>query len=408
MLLGWKDDIREAARRVGRNPRTSILAVATLALGIGSAAGVFTVAHTVLLAPPPYRDSGRIVEIAGRQGDDRDAGVSPADLADFKREGLFEAATLTTYGEFSWTGQSLPGFDGSEVLRGLLVSADYFRVLDRPMAAGRGFARGEDERPRNQVAVLSYPLWQRRFAGRSDVIGRTITLNGSTVTVVGVAARDFLSFENYDVSVWMPLDGAKWPRNNRAYSVARLAPGVTVESADLRLKAVSARLAAAYPATNRNYAAAVEPMFERVHRQVRAPVMALGIAVLCLLAIAAMNVASLLLARATTQSREMAIRAALGAGRARLYRMVLAESTILGLAAGVGGAMIGAWMVEGLKSMVPESLQVGWMFTVDARIFCSPPARGWRPESLPPSRVFHWQWAAFGRSRDGTGCYAAS
>src|SRR5260370_38976569 len=132
-LLALRDDIREALRRARRNPRTSLLAMGTLALGIGASTAVFTMAHTVLLAPPPYRQPEQIVRLHARLKGRQYAGVSGADFLDYRKEaGLFEASALTDYHEFNWTGQSLPGVDGAEVLRGLAVTADCFRGLDQP------------------------------------------------------------------------------------------------------------------------------------------------------------------------------------------------------------------------------------------------------------------------------------
>ena len=184
-LLGLADDLREALRRIRRNPRTSLFAAGTLALGIGAATAIFTIAHAYLIAPPPFRQPDRIVNVEGWRGSEGRQGISGADFLDYLKEpNLFESGTLADYGEFSWTAQTLPGFDGAEVLRGYIVTDGYFRVMDHPMAAGRGFLPGEE-----RAVVISYALWQRRFGGRGDVIGQALTLNGGPHTVVGVAAE---------------------------------------------------------------------------------------------------------------------------------------------------------------------------------------------------------------------------
>jgi hypothetical protein len=204
MLPSLREDLLEGLRRVRRNPRLTLLAVGTLALGVGAATAVCTMAHTVLFAPPPFRDPGRLVYLRGRTPG-WTMGVSSADLADYRREpGLLEAGTLASYAEFSWTGQSLPGFDGSEVLRGLVVTDEYFRVFDQPMALGRGFTADEG-RPGASSVVISYALWQRRFGGRPDVVGGTVTLDGRLHTVVGVTGPHFLTYERYEVLAWVPL-----------------------------------------------------------------------------------------------------------------------------------------------------------------------------------------------------------
>jgi predicted permease len=342
------------------------MAVCTLGLGIGAAVAIFTIAHGFLLAPPPFRAPERMVEIHGPRTSWGWKGVSGADFLDYLKEpGLLDSGTLTGYAEFSWTGQSLPGFDGSEVLRGLVVSADYFRVMDHPMVAGRGFGTGE----RDSV-VISHGLWQRRLGGRGDIIGQSLTLNGKPHTVVGVAGRGFLTYESYDVQAWAPISPETQWRDSRQYSCyARLAPGVSLEQARPRLDALSRRLSEAYPATNAKYSAQLEPFLGDMRRKGRPAMLALSGAVLCLLLIAIANVTSLLLARATGQAREMAIRAALGASRARLYRLVIAESCVLALVAGVAGVALGGWLIAGLRALVPVTMAMDWVFSVDSRVF---------------------------------------
>jgi len=367
VLPSLKDDVREALRRIRRNPRTSLLAVATLVLGIGAATAVFTMAHAVLIAPPPYRDPDRIVSLNVR----RQGRVAASDTAnfDYRREsGLFDAAALTDYAEFNWTGQSLPGFDGAEVLRGLIVSDAYFRILDQPMAAGRGFAPGEDQPGRNQVVVLSYGLWQRRFGGDPAILGQSLTLNGKPRTVIGVAGPRFLPYEFYNVEAWVPFTPDPQWRNFRD-CFARLVPGVTIAQAQQRLDAINARLAQASPPLNLGYSVRLDPLLKETREQARPAFQALAGAAACLLLIAAANVASLLLARATRRAREIAIRAALGASRFRLYRMAIAESLMLALLASAGGCLLGAWLLTAAKALMPRSMQFDWAFALDARIF---------------------------------------
>ncbi len=365
-LVGLRDDLREAFRRIRRNPRISLIAVSTLSLGIGAATAIFTIAHAYLMAPPPFREADRIVNVQGWREARGRQGVSGADLLDYLKEpGLFESGSLAGYAELSWTGQSLPGFDGAEVLRGYVVTADYFRVMDHPMAVGRGFLPGED-----RSVVISHALWQRRFGSRADIIGQTLTLNGGPHTVVGVAGRGFLTYGHYEVMAWAPISAATQWRDSRQYDCyARLARGVTLEQARQRLEVLSQRLAEAYPATNAKYTAKVEPFLRGVREEAQPALLALVGAVFCLLLIAAANVASLLLARAAGQAREMAIRAALGAGRLRLYRMVIAESLMLALMASIGGAVLGAWLITGLRALIPPTLAIGWAFAVDSRVF---------------------------------------
>jgi predicted permease len=368
MLLSLRDDLREGLRRVRRNPRLTLLAVGTLALGIGAATAVFTMAHTVLYAPPPFREPDRLVYLTGRTPG-WTGGVSNADLADYRREpGLFDAATLADYEEFSWTGQSLPGFDGSEVLRGLVVTDEYFRVFDQPMAIGRGFTADEG-RPGRSPVVISYSLWQRRFGGRPDLVGQTMTLDGEAHTIVGVTGPRFLTYERYEVLAWVTFQPSTARRAHQYDCYARLGWGVSIEQAQRRLDVLSARLARAFPDSNKDYSVSATPLLAELHEQARPAFIALVGAVACLLLIAAANVASLLLARATAEAREMAIRAALGAGRLRLFRMMVAQSLVLALIASAGGALIGAWLLAAARAFTPASLQLDWAFGIDGRVF---------------------------------------
>lgn len=368
MLLFLRDDLREGLRRVRRNPKLTLLGVGSLALGIGAATAVLTMAHTVLFAPPPFRDPDRLVYLKGRTPG-WTMGVSGADLADYRREmGLFDAAAFANYAEFSWTGQSLPGFDGSEVLRGLSVTGEYFSVFDQPMAIGRGFTADESSPGRNAV-VISYSLWLRRFGGRPDVLGETMTLDGRLHTIVGVTGPRFLTYEPYEVLVWVTFEPSTERRAHQYNCFARLGPGVSTDQAQRRLDAVNARLASAFPDSNKDYSVSVAPLLAELHEDARPAFLALVGAVACLLLIAAANVASLLLARATAEAREMAIRAALGAGRLRLFRMMLAQSLVLAAIAGAGGALIGAGLLAGARVFMPASLQFDWVFAIDGRVF---------------------------------------
>jgi len=367
-LRSLGDDLREGVRRVRRKPRLTLLAAGTLALGVGAGTAVFTIAHSVLLAPPPFRDPDRLVSLRGRTPGWQ-MGVSAADLADYREvQGLFDAAALTGYAEFTWTDRSLPGFDSSEVFRGLVVTDEYFRVFARPMAAGRGFTE-DDRRHGRDAVVISHSLWVQRFDSRPDVIGTTMTLNGRAHTVVGVAGPGFLTYEQYDVQAWTTFQPSSDRRAHQYDCYGRLGLGVSMEQAQRRLDAVSARLAGAFPESDRDYSVSVSPLLEDLHEQARPAFVALAGAVACLLLIAVANVASLLLARATVEAREMAIRSALGAGRLRLVRTMIAESLLLAAIACAAGALIGAWLISSLRALMPASLQFDWAFAVDYRVF---------------------------------------
>ncbi len=198
------------------------MAVGTLALGIGAATAVFTMAHTVLYAPPPFRDAGRIVSPDGHTARSTGAGVSYADMLDYVGDHVVDAATLAGYDEVSWTGQSLPGFDGAEVLRGLSVTPGYFRVFDQPMAPGRGFTAEEGSKGHDAVVI----------------VGQTMTLDGKVHTIVGVAGARFVTYERYEVLAWVPFVPALPRHEQRGWGCyARLAPGLSMEQAQHRIDA---------------------------------------------------------------------------------------------------------------------------------------------------------------------------
>lgn len=373
MFLALRDDTREALRRIGRDRRLTLLAVVTLALGIGAATAVFTVAHTILYAAPPFRDSDRIVSLDGRTPrSDSSAGASYGDLVHYAADRAVTAAALVGYTEVTWTGQSVSGFDGAEVLRGLEVTPDYFRVFDHRMALGRGFAR-EEGMSGHDAVVISHSLWQLRFGGRADIIGQTMTLDGKQHTIVGVAGASFLAYRSYDVLVWLPFVPSATDHADRGWACfARLAPGVSLDEAQSRIDALTSRIAremaGPYRDYYKDYRVIVKPLLADAAKQARPALLALAGAVLCLLLVAAANVASLLLARATTSAREMSIRAALGAGRLRLFRLMLAEGVVLALLACAGGALIGVSILETARRLLPVSAQLKWAFAVDARV----------------------------------------
>jgi putative ABC transport system permease protein len=368
MLRDLGADFLHAGRRLRRNPRTSIFAIAVLAAGIGLAAAVFSVAYAFLLAPLPFADANRLVFVAllnARQV----GGFGVVDARDWQAgAAAFESIALSTYEEYIWTGQSLSAFEGSEVLRGLSVSDNYFTTLRGPMALGRGFAPGEGS---PDVVVIGYGLWQRRFGGREDVLGRTVKLNGQDFRIVGVAGPDFRTYDvapfspmmySYEVQAWTPFPMTGGQRGNHmGYAVGRLKAGVTLAAARTQVEALQARLASQYR-ENEGMTPQIIPLGETVARRVRPAVGLLLAAVLCLVLIAASNVAGLLLARAAGQGREMAIRIALGADRRRIFRMVFAEAGALALLSGLSGALVAWWALAGLNALVPASFRLGWAF----------------------------------------------
>src|SRR4051812_11972186 len=343
-------DFRFALRSLRHAPGLALAAILTFAIGIGATAAIFTVLHAVLLRPLPYADPDRLVVLLH----DGQFPVSPADYLDYRRD-------LRAYDGVSaaqaWSA-TLPSGDGAERLPGLQVSADLFRTLGVPAALGRTFLAGEDQPGRDHVVVLSDALWARRFGGDRRIIGRTIALDGEAFTVVGVMPRSFrfAPFWATTATLWRPLSLAARidDRAGRSLRVfARLRSGMTREQAQAEATAVAARLAAAYPDTNAQLGISVVPLREKVVSGVRPTLWLLTGTVALVLLIACVNVASLQIVRGSARQKELAVRAALGAGRARLILQILAESVLLSVAGGVAGLLLATWAVGWIGSALP-------------------------------------------------------
>src|SRR6185295_5450512 len=270
-----------------------------------------------------------------------------------KQSRTVEAASL-----LDTTSVNLTGAGGEpERLRGALVSPEFFSVLKAPLLAGRGFAAGEDKPGAARVVVLSEELWERRFGGDSGLVGRTVTLDGTPYTVIGVAGRNRWPSI---VDLWMPFELTEDridPGNRGAIylsAVARLAPGVSLQGARAEARTIAARLAAQYPEKNTGYRMDAAGMQIFMVGDVRTPLLILMGAVLFVLLIACVNVANLLLVRASARESELAVRTALGAGRARIVRQLLTESVVLSLLGGAAGAALAVWATRALVALAPQ------------------------------------------------------
>ena len=371
MVDELRRDLSYALRVLGRNKGFSTLVVATLAIGIGASAAIFTVADTVVFRALPYAEPARLVKIwsnqAGRASDD----MSWADFADLvAQQNVFERAAAD-----DGMGFDVRNADGSDTsVNGASVSSEWLTTLGVPMALGRRFLPEEFEASgRDRAVILAHPYWQRRFGADPEVVGRTLVVDGQPLTIVGVLPPNVL---RYSADFLRPLVPADYPRerSHRDLDVfARLKPGVTLAQAQAALDTIGRRLARDYPATNAGrgfrvaplgkYYASVEPYAER------GLVLMLG-AVGLLLLVACANVTNLLLARAHTRSRECVLRTALGASRGRLVRQMLVETSLLVLAGGALGVLVARWSIDGLLAFavaagyVPERLTVA----VDARV----------------------------------------
>ena len=362
-------DARFALRSLRRSPAFTIAAVLALGLGIGSAAGVFSLLEGVVLRPLPYAQPERLVMIweANREKGLEHQGLSPVNFMDYRQQpNVFEDAAAWWRPEINLADDQT----GDPIrVTAIETSRNLFRVLGvRPMI-GAGFTPDTALRGQELEAVISHRLWQSRFNGSRDVIGRVVRLNGFAYTIVGVMPPGF-GFPGA-TDLWQ---GLRWnlSLHTRAAhfmeSVARLRPGVTVERGNHDLASLSARLAGEYRATNLGWSAEAVPLDREIAGVFRPALYALLAAAGTLLLIACLNVANLLLARATGRRREIALRGAIGAGRARLVRLFITESAILAAAGAALGVVIALASVRGLLAWAPVAIPRAGDIGVDGAV----------------------------------------
>ncbi len=330
-------DVRYAIRQLIMTPSFSVVAILTLALGIGATSAIFSVVNGVLLRPLPYphpESLVRVHEIIQKFGR---FSVAPASFLDWRQQNT----VFDHIAAFNATGATIQSVSGPERVQGTLVSWDLFELLQVAPALGRTFRAEEDMPGKDTVIILSHGLWQRRFNGDAKVLGQSVTLNGAPVTVIGVMPASF-TFGG-ESEFWRPLalNPAKASRGGHFLGViARLKAGVTVEQAGAEMKTIAQRLAVQYPESSADESAEVIGLHANIVEHIRSALLIILAAVGALILIACANVANLLLVRASIRGKEIAIRTALGAGRLRLILQMLAESVLLALVAGSVGVFI--------------------------------------------------------------------
>ncbi|HZI49471.1 MAG TPA: ABC transporter permease [Pyrinomonadaceae bacterium] len=351
-------DIRYSLRGLWKRPGFTVVALITLALGIGANTAIFSLINAVLIRPLPFPDPDRLVWTWGniRNGGNR-ASVAPLDYLDYRHENhTFEQFAAMTSASANLTGGGEP-----ERLAAAGVTGNFFQALGVQPALGRTFLLENEKSGSDQVVVLSYGLWQRRFAGDAGIINKKITLDDKSFEVIGVMPRDF-DFPAA-VQIWLPLNfdinpGMQQRKAHFLRPIGRLKPGVSLAQAQADTDIVARRLEAAYPETNRGWNLRLVSLREQIVGNVRSTLYILLGAVGFVLLIACANVANLLMAHAASRRREIALRTALGAGRLRIARQLITESVMLALFGGALGAFLAIWGVQGLVALSGDSLPV--------------------------------------------------
>jgi predicted permease len=348
-------DVRHALRMLWKSPGFTAIAVAALALGIGANTAIFTVVNAVLLKPLPYPDSSRIVYVHRTYPQGIGDSASVPKFTAWKA-GATLLQDMAAY-DFSGPGLNLAGGDRPQQIKGIHVSKDYFRLFGAGAVLGRTFLPEEDRPGSARVAVLSNGIWKRQFGGDRSIIGRSIVLSGDQYTVVGVLGPGFRPEPPSDV--WLPLQADPASTNQAHYLMvaARLKPGATLSQTNAQLKVVAAQFRKDHPQSmDKDETASVTPLQQQMTGDVRPALLILTGAVCLVLLIACANVVNLLLARASGRQRELAIRAAIGAGRGRIVRQLLTESVLLAALGAIFGLALGFWGVRALLALSPGDL----------------------------------------------------
>jgi putative ABC transport system permease protein len=369
-------DIRYGIRMLAKSPGFTALAVITLALGIGANTAIFSVINSVVLRPLPFYEPGRLVALWQTESAPGNFPITGPDYLDWEAQ----SRTLEATSLYSWErSANASGAGEAEAASAISSQANFFTVLGVQPQLGRAFDPGEDQAGKNHVAILSNAFWRKKFGGRSDVLGKTIELNDEPYTVIGVLPAWF-NFQRA-TEIWTPMDmtrKALGPRGTHAYrAIARLNANVSVSQSQAELNGIIKQVAKQNGDSDKYNGAIVVPLTQELTGSSRESLFILLGAVALVLLVACANVANLMLARASNRQREIAVRAAMGAGRWRLARQLLTESILLSLLGAALGLLGAFWAVSFLQSAetlpIPRAnpIQIDWtvlLFTIGVSI----------------------------------------
>jgi predicted permease len=369
-------DLRYGFRMLLKNPGFTAVAAITLALGVGANSAIFSVVNGVLLKPLPYKEPERLVRVFETCPAFPKFPTSPANFLDYREQNQ----VLDDYAVFYRSDLQLAEGDRPERLTAMLVSEGFFRLLGFEPILGRAFLPNEEQAANGHSVVLSNRIWQSRFESDPQIIGKSLRLNGELFTVIGVmppglqhVGGDYHSLphgENVDLWWPMPLDRMRNRRGSHYLNaIGRLKPGITREQAEAQMNEIAVRLEQQYPNSNKDWRIKLITLREEIVGQAQPMLLIVLGAVGFVLLIACVNVANLLLARATAREKEIAVRAALGASRWRITRQILTESVLIAFLGGVLGLMLGIWGVRGLIALSPDKLPRVQMISIDGRMF---------------------------------------
>ena len=360
-------DLRFGFRSLRKTPAFSIVALLTIALGIGANTAIFSVVNAVLLRALPYHNSERLVDLFSTDPNGTRDSLSIPELTELQAK----MDSLEDLAGFQSQSVNLTGGERPERVRGAFVSVDFFRVFNLTPVLGRTLASGEDDVGAEKLVVVNEKLWRERLNGDLDLSTKKLILNGEAYSVIGVISSNFKNPFDPDVEVWLSMTnfpGNTGRRDSRfMIPLGHLKPGVPVARAQMEASAITSQWAAAYPKENAGRGVKVDLYQDYMVGQVRPMLWLLFLAAGVILVIACANLANLLLARGVTRQREMAVRAALGASRRRMIFQLLTETSLLGVAGGVGGLLLAHWGLWGLIQL-PQNFYTQPKLTIDGRV----------------------------------------